>query len=194
MSERLAAVDLPWLYVAGNHDWHYEGMPGTLQQLRAEWIERRLKPLYQGQHPLLAAHDVLGIRFLTIDNSHYEILPEQLEFLREQIQAGQPWVLLVHIPLHAPGRSMGFGCGHPQWGAATDRNYQIERRPKWRESGHTQTTMDFHRERFAAKNLFGIFAGHVHRQSLDVVNGIPQFVTNANAYGAYMDVSFVPQS
>lgn len=113
---------------------------------------------------------------------------------RKHVRAELPLVLLIHIPLHAPGRSMGFGCGHPEWGAATDRNYAIERRPKWRDSGHTQTTMDFHPEVFDARNLLGIFAGHVHRQSVEVVNGIPQFVTNANANGAFMDVSFVPQN
>jgi len=192
VTERLAKVTMPWVYVAGNHDWHYEGMPGPLEDLRDEWIEKRLTPMYQGNDPLMSVRDVHGIRFLTIDNSNYEIQPKQLEFFRSQVAGGRPLVLLVHIPLYAPGRPMGFGCGHPHWGASTDRNYEIERRPKWRDSGHTQTTMDFHREVFEASNLMGIFAGHIHRQSIDVINGIPQFVTNANAYGAYTDVLFVP--
>ncbi len=192
VSQQLDTVEMPWLYVAGNHDWHYEGMDGSLQQLRSDWIDRRLKPLYQGNHPLMAAYDIHGVRFLAIDNSNYEILPEQLAFLRTQIGSGQPLVLLVHIPLYAPGRPVGFGCGHPEWGGTTDRNDKIERRPKWPNTGHTQTTLDFHREVFAATNLLGIFAGHIHRQSVDVVNGIPQFVTNANAVGALMDVSFLP--
>lgn len=193
VTERLAAIQTPWLYVAGNHDWHYEGMEGTLEELRAEWIERRLKPMYQGNNPLMAAYDVHGIRVLAIDNSHYEILPEQLEFFRTQVSLGQPLVLLIHIPLSAPGRSMGFGCGNPEWSAATDRNFKIERRPRWPESGHTQTTLDFHREVFDAGNLMGIFAGHIHRQSVDVINGLPQFVTNANAVGAFMDIRFEPR-
>ncbi|MCC7336338.1 MAG: metallophosphoesterase [Pirellulaceae bacterium] len=193
VTERLATLQTPWLYVAGNHDWHYEGMDGTLEELRAEWIERRLKPMYQGKHPLMAAYDIHGVRFLAIDNSHYEILPEQLEFFRAEAGRGQPLVLLIHIPLFAPGRSIGFGCGNPEWSSATDRNFEIERRPKWPEAGHTQTTLDFHREVFEADNLMGIFAGHIHRQSVDVVNGIPQFVTNANAVGAFMDIRFEPQ-
>jgi hypothetical protein len=52
--------------------------------------------------------------------------------------------------------------------------------------------MDFHREVFAAPNLLGVFAGHIHRQSIDVINGIPQFVTTANATGGFMDVEFLP--
>ena len=191
-SGQLSGIHVPWLYVAGNHDWHYEGMPGSLNDLREEWIERRLKPMYQGRHPLMAACEVHDIRFLAIDNSQYEILPEQLRFFREQVRSGRPLILLVHIPLYAPGRPIGFGCGHPDWGAASDPGYELERRPRWPESGHTEVTMDFHREVFESDTLLGIFAGHIHRQSLDVVNGIPQFVTNANAVGAFMDVSFVP--
>jgi hypothetical protein len=189
---QLKQAGLPYLYTAGNHDWHYEGMKGSLETLRDTWIEKRLKPLYQGNHPLMAAYEVKGITFLAIDNSHYQILPEQLEFFRSHVSRGKPMVLMAHIPLFAPGRPTGFGCGHPDWSAKTDHNHELERRPKWPESGHTAVTMDFHREVFAAPNLLGVFAGHIHRQSIDVMNGIPQFVTNANATGAFMDVEFLP--
>ncbi len=192
VGEKLAASKLRYAYVAGNHDWHYEGMPGSLEDLRATWIDKRLKPLYQGNHPLMSAYDVGEVRLLTIDNSHYQILPEQLEFFRLQVQTGKPLVLTVHIPLYAAGRQIGFGCGNPNWGAKTDRNYQLERRPRWPATGHTQVTMDFHREVFSAPNLLGVFAGHTHRQSCDLINGIPQFVTDDNASGGFMDVEVLP--
>jgi predicted phosphodiesterase len=192
VGERLAEAGLPSLYVAGNHDWHYEGMPGTIEELRRTWIEERLRPLYQGQHPLMTVREIQGVRFVALDNSTYEILPEQLEFYRAQVRTGQPLVLLVHIPLYAPGRSVGFGCGHPQWGAATDRNFEIERRPRWPETGHTEVTRTFHREVFSTPNLLGICAGHIHRPSLDVQHGIPQFVTDANATGAYLMTEYSP--
>ncbi|MEO2048159.1 MAG: metallophosphoesterase [Pirellulales bacterium] len=192
VNDRLKHAALPYLYTAGNHDWHYEGMEGSLETLRATWTENRLKPLYQGNHPLMAAYDVQGVTFLAIDNSHYQILPEQLDYFRKYVRGGNPIVLLLHIPLFAPGRPTGFGCGHPDWGAMSDRNHELERRPKWPESGHTRVTMDFHREVFSAPNLLGVFAGHIHRQSIDVIHEIPQFVTDANAKGAYMDVEFLP--
>jgi hypothetical protein len=192
VKDQLKRADLPYLYTAGNHDWHYEGMEGSLETLRATWTENRLMPLYQGNHPLMAAYDVQGITFLAIDNSHYQILPEQLDYFRKHVSGGVPMVLMLHIPLFAPGRPTGFGCGHPDWGAKNDRSYELERRPKWPESGHTQVTMDFHREVFSGPNLLGVFAGHIHRQSIDVMNGIPQFVTDANAKGAFMDVEFLP--
>jgi hypothetical protein len=190
--ERLDATGVPFLYVAGNHDWHYEGMEGTMDALRAEWTEKRLLPLYQGENPLMAAREVNGIVFLAIDNSTYEVRPEQLDFFCAHAASGKPMVLMMHIPLYAPGRPVGFGCGHPEWGAATDKGYELERRPRWPESGHSPLTLAFREEAFAAPNLLGILAGHIHRFSLDVVSGTPQFVTAANADGAYMDVLFLP--
>lgn len=191
---KLNDTGIPYIYTAGNHDWHYEGMEGSLDDLRDTWIEKRLLPLYQGNHPLMAAYDVKGIRFLAIDNSTYEINEEQLAFFTEQVASGMPLVLLVHIPMYAPGKKISFGCGNPNWGASTDRNFELERRPKWPETGHTQTTLDFHKNVFAAPNLLGIFAGHAHRNSIEMIKGKPQIVSDDNASGGYLDIHFLPMN
>lgn len=190
--EKLEAAGIAYFYTAGNHDWHYEGMEGSLAMLREKWTEKRLKPLYQANDPLMAVYDFKGVSFLAIDNSHYEITKDQLTFFREQVQKSKPMALMVHIPLYAPGRPVSYGCGHPDWGAATDKIHDIERRPRWPESGHSKITMDFHREVFNAPNLMGIFAGHVHRQTMDCIKGIPQFLTTPNASGGYLEVDFLP--
>lgn len=184
---RLKTAGLPWLYTAGNHDWHYEGMEGSSAELRSKWIGERLLPLYEGRDPMCSAFELAGVKVLLIDNSTYEISPQQLEFFRREAASGNPLILCVHIPLYAPGRSPGFGCGHPGWGAAVDKNHQIERRPIWPEH-HSAVTMDFHREVFASTNLLGIFAGHTHQLSTDVVHGLPQVVAGANATGAHLVV------
>lgn len=192
-AQKLKDTSIPYAYVAGNHDWHYEGMPGSSQQLRSTWTEKRLRPMYQGNNPLFAAYDVNGVRFICIDNSIYEILPEQLEFFKSQVKSPIPLVLLMHIPLYIPGRSLGYGCAHPDWGASTDRGFELERREKWREGGHTKTTLQFHTEVFNAPNLMGILAGHTHKQALDIKNGIPQFVSGHNATGFYTDLNISSQ-
>lgn len=189
---KLKETGIPYIYTAGNHDWHYEGMEGSLETLRDTWIEKRLLPLYQGKHPLMAAYDIKGIRFLAIDNSTYQINQAQLNFFRKQVASGVPLVLLVHIPLYAPGKGIYFGCGNPNWGAATDKGYQIERRPKWPENGHSPTTFDFHKEVFDAPNLLGIFSGHIHRNSVELIKGKAQIVSDDNASGAFLDISFLP--
>ena len=189
---KLEAIGIPYIYIAGNHDWHYEGMKGKLASLRDKWTEKRLMPLYQGNNPLMAAYDIKGIRFLAIDNSTYEINDEQLIFLSEQVASGLPLVLLVHIPMYAPGKKISFGCGNPFWGATTDRNSELERRPKWPENGHTKTTFEFYKKVFDSSNVMGIFAGHIHRNSIEIIKGKPQIVSDDNASGAYLDIDFMP--
>lgn len=189
---QLAPLSIPWRYTAGNHDWHYEGMAGTSAELRTTWSSQRLSPMYQGGNPLMSTLDAGGVRVVILDNSTYEIQPEQLEFFRQHVASSLPLILMVHIPLYAPGRAVGFGCGHPSWGAKVDKGFGIERRPPWRSEGHTQITMDFHREVFAAPNMLGVFAGHIHQPSLDVLKGIPQIVAGANATGAHLLVEILP--
>ena len=87
--DELQKVGIPYLFTAGNHDWHYEGMPGSSDYLRETWIKKRLTPLYQGENPLYAVRKINGIRILTIDNSTYEIKEEQLSFFKEQIKLYQ---------------------------------------------------------------------------------------------------------
>lgn len=186
----LTDMAIPFVYTAGNHDWHYEGMPGSLNSLRQTWIDKRLRPLYQDGNPLMSAIDIHGIRFVVLDNSTNEISPEQLAFFRRSVQTDMPIVLAMHIPLYVPGRSVEFGCGHPDWNAANDRNFEIERRERWPAQGHTATTMDFHQEVFAAVNIIGIIAGHTHTPSVDTWNGIPQLVAPHNATGGYLSLAF----
>jgi len=118
VKRRLDESGLNWMYISGNHDWHYEGLPGTEMALRAEWTKKRLTPLYQGADPMMASRVVNGIRFVFIDNSLYEILPEQLAFWKQEAAKGEPVALMMHIPLYMPGYGpREAGCAHPEWGA-----------------------------------------------------------------------------
>jgi hypothetical protein len=189
-SEKLQKTGIPFVYIAGNHDWHYEGMEGSSRMLRDTWTKNRLNSLYQGNDPMMGSRIIKDLNIVSIDNSTYEILPEQLEFFRKHSRAGNPFILMMHIPLYAPGRSMGYGCGDPDWGAKTDKGFELERRERWPESGHTKITMDFCNEVFSAPALLGVFAGHVHQQSIDIVRGTPQVCARANATGAFLEINF----
>ena len=186
--EAIKPLETPYAYIAGNHDWHYEGEEGTEIELRKKWCDKTLAPLFQDRNPLCYNMMLNGLNIVMMDTSVYEILPEQLEFWRDQVKVGMPMLLCCHIPLWVPGRSVGWGVGHPDWNAAHDRNWQIERRPRWPETGHAEVTKAFQKEVFAAPNLVGIVAGHVHRQCYDSYCGKFQITSHATGFGGSLEI------
>ena len=191
--ESFGKLSIPRYYISGNHDWHFEGMRGTERDLRDEWIEKRLKPLYPtGVNPLCYSVKVKGVKLLFVDDSIYEILPEQLAFIQKELSTMEPTAVFMHIPLYAPGRPVSFGVGHPNWNASTDGNYKIEQRPQWPEKGHNETTFAFRDAILGSPNLLGVFQGHIHRQSLDICEGKPLHVTPTASDGSTTSIEILP--
>ena len=192
--QQLDGTGIPYYFTNGNHDWHYEGMEGSDIDLRREWTEKRLRPLFRDFNPLLYSVDVKGLKVLMLDDSVYEILPEQLEIFRSEMKKNQPSLMMSHIPLYAPGFPVNWGCGHPEWNWDHDRNWKLERRERWPKEGHKKVTYDFWnavQEAHSKHNLLATFAGHVHQQSSSQV-GWPQFTVKANLSGAFYEVNVLP--
>lgn len=183
----LDGCEVPWLYVAGNHDWHFEGDAGSDFEQRARWTANRLKPLYQGANPLMASRVVKGVRFVMIDNSLYHVLPEQLAFYEAEVAKGDPVCLAMHIPIWHAGWDI-FTCGCPTWGAATDPYWKIERRERWAER-LLPSTFAFRDAVLKTSNLVGAFAGHVHVLQVARDCGQNFFSVPANSKGAFLDVT-----
>lgn len=183
---------LPWRYVSGNHDWHYEGEEGTSFELREKWLEESLAPLYQGENPLYSSYQLNGINFIMIENSTFEITKEQLSFFKKEVERGLPIILTMHIPLYLLGHNIDYGCGSPDWKQANDSYYKIERRTPWPIEGHTETTYAFRKLVFESENVIGICAGHTHEEVIDSYQDKLQIVGGANYSGEDVVVHFVP--
>lgn len=192
IGEVLDTVAIPCYYTSGNHDWHYEGMEGRSHDLREEWRAKRLMPLYGEHDPDLYAVDVKGVRLLFVDDSDYVIKARQRDMLAAEVKSDKPFILLHHIPFYAPGRSVSFGIGHPEWSAATDKNYKIERREQWPAEGHTAIDYEFYDLATTAPNLLASVAGHVHSFGVDIIHGRPHYTVGANAQGAYYIMTIMP--
>ena len=191
VQEVMEEYDVKYFYTPGNHDWHYEGMEGSSQDLRKEWREKRLDALFQGYDPDCYGVEVKGVRLLFVDSSNYLIEPEQLQFVKREVRRGEPFILFQHIPMYAPSRPVGYGIGHPDWGAKSDGGYQIERRERWAEC-HTQLDYDYYDAVTKAPNLLATFSGHVHTFGVDVIAGRPHFTVGANFSAAYCEVMVRP--
>lgn len=181
---------IPHIYTAGNHDWHYEGMKGSSDELRKEWCEKRLKPLYTGKNLFYSSDIVRGINMVTIDNSTYQVNEEQLSFFRSQLKKPEPVALFVHIPLYMS--SMRMCCGHPGWGAASDKNYETERRERWSATGNQASTTAFVKEVMSAQKLTGVFAGHWHQYYSISQRQIHQHLALPGFNGQYRMITFQP--
>jgi predicted MPP superfamily phosphohydrolase len=185
---------IPTLYVSGNHDWHYEGMEGSSDQLRKTW-NKNLRPLY-GKHSLPAyAYRFKGITFIAIDNSTYQVDEKQLAFFKKEIGRGRPVILLSHIPYYLPGISRGVGsCGNPQWGWDQDHNYETERRERWPKTGNSHSTRDFVDQLVQTPNLIAIFTGHNHHSRVEKISeSTAQYTTAAGFSGASRMIIVQPE-
>ena len=188
--EILTASGIPFVYTAGNHDWHYEGMDGSADGLRREWSENRLKPLYEGGNALYSSRLFGGINIVTIDNSTYQVNDEQLEFYRQQQKRPEFIALFMHIPMYMP--TMGICCGHPQWGYDTDRGYEIERRQRWSKNGNQPSTAAFVDQVMNTEKLAGIFVGHWHQIRTITYRGKNQYISGAAYNGQHRMIRFIP--
>lgn len=196
VAESLGKTGIPFIYTAGNHDWHYEGMEGSAATLRETWIQNSLLPLYNGSNPLYSSHVIGGINFVALDNSNYQINEEQLNFFQEQADRPMPIVLLMHIPLYLPKnaeRNHINTCGDPRWGWDMDDNYEIERRERWSRHGNLPSTVQFLEAAKKCASLIAILAGHTHRPSADQFSETAvQYVTGRSADGQHRLIVFKP--
>jgi 3',5'-cyclic AMP phosphodiesterase CpdA len=153
--DRLKKTGIPWLYIAGNHDWHYEGLEGTPEALRKTWIEKSLLPLYQGRNPLFYSEVISGINFVGIDNSTTKVSQEQTEFLEAQLARPEPIILLSHIP------------------------YSFNGEAKNGEMAAFARTLSAN-----SSKVIAIFAGHIHQSTYSFCGNMCQYTSQACFEGA----------
>jgi predicted phosphodiesterase len=186
--KKLDECGVPWIYIAGNHDWHFEGLSGSSTQLRETWVEKRLMPLYKdGDDPMMFSHVIKGVRIVAIDNSTYLLSRAQVDFWKSEAAKGDPIVLMMHIPLYVKTGPKGC-CASPHWGAALDWAWEIERRPRWIEKA-TPKTFEFREAVLSTLNLVGVFTGHAHQAFSMRENGQNMFsVRSCQRARTYLDV------
>lgn len=185
----LDACGVPWIYVSGNHDWHFEGLEGSSASLRETWVKKRLSPLYpEGADPMMFSRVVKGVRIVAIDNSTYLLDRAQIDFWKAEAAKGDPVVLMMHIPLYVGSGPKSY-CASPYWGAAIDPYWKIERRPRWPEKA-TPETFEFREAVLSTPNLVGVFTGHIHQAISSRANGQNMFsVAACRAPRSYLDVA-----
>ena len=148
------------MYISGNHDWHYEGLPGTSDSLREVWTKKSLLPLYNGLNPLFYSTVIKGINFVGIDNSTSKVNESQIGFMKDQLKKPEPIVILSHIP------------------------YNLNNKPS--QQGMA-TFMDVLTSN--SNKIIAVLTGHNHRFSFYFTGNLCQYSTLAAFQGASYSVN-----
>lgn len=179
-------LGVPTIYTPGNHDWHFPHLEWG-EATRAEYYPR-LHGLTDG-NPSYGSEEVEGVRLVRLDNSTYQVTEEQVEFLRQELDSGQPCLLFLHIPLWIKSLAPEV---MDKWKApimmASPAGWTDETRDKWRVGEATDSTQACHDllTSKAASSLAGIFCGHVHfAHDAAIRKGCHQYVTAPGFEGGY---------
>ena len=89
----------PYLYTLGNHDWYFPHLDWNDDTRLAHYP--RFNHLTNNA-PAAQALELDGVRLIALDNSNYQITPDQLDFLRQQLETDTPCLLFIHIPIAIP--------------------------------------------------------------------------------------------
>lgn len=171
---------------AGNHEFSlYVGEAWEDEVYKAQSLDKVKKALPDGI--IFGVKEVNGVRFITLDNSYYYILPELYEKTKAALAADLPCVLLVHTPLYSedtyrkvmqnePDDAPPYLCGCP------DRLLRHLSEHRYKQQRADETTLAFLRLCNSAKSLKAVLTGHIHKPCFSYLDsGIPQIA----ASGAY---------
>ncbi len=168
---------VPVWTVPGNHDWFYPGQDGW-EELREQQLPL-LNPVF-GESPSYWLREHGGLRILGLDNSTYFLTGEQADFLEQALEDPAPLLLMIHIPISAPGLREATIAKHG--------NPILMADPEGRERQGIDpepTRRAMHRLRHASC-LRGIVSAHVHLPySCEVFPGVTQWIAEAGYRGGY---------
>lgn len=174
----LDGLGVPSLYALGNHDWHFPHLPWN-DTTRAEQYPRFHD--LTGGNPACQSLELGGVRLIALDNSNYQVSAEQVAFLRQELDRGEPCLLFIHIPLWIASLAPAV---MEMWKApimmASPEGWVQQTRERWRVAGNDAATLECHELLVSgpSENLAGIFCGHVHFPHTDEYRaGRYQYVT-----------------
>lgn len=166
----------PWLFATGNHDWSRAWIDGREERLPDDLD--LLSPFLDPRTGC-GVREAGGVRLIAVDDTTYQVSPEQLRFFQEQTADGTPCLLFLHIPLYLPSL---LGDTLRVWRSpillGIPEEVYIEDETVIHAPLPTQTTLEFCRLAGSLPNLLGIFSGHLHFSHTDPLpSGRPQYVT-----------------
>jgi predicted phosphodiesterase len=192
LGHRLGQLPMPLLYTPGNHDWEMFGEPWG-EETRRKHVGKFAR--IAGGDPSFSVRQLNGILIIGVDNSTYQISPDQLQKFHAELERRLPVLLFMHIPLYVPSLLKDV---LQMWGSPIMMNaegWDDRSLERWRIQSATDKTREFHRLLLdnPKGNLVGVFCGHVHFPHSDAFGlGSRQYVTKPGFQGGYRMIRLVP--
>lgn len=177
LQEQLEALQMPYLYCPGNHDWNYEWDYMT-ENARENELPK-LAPMMEG-NTALHAMELGELSLVAVDDSSNQVQPSVPEEYEKLLRQGKPTILLCHIPLITQsvlGRAREVWASPVVLGAGNYGGIYPDE--------NSQTFMEMTAKKDSP--VQAILAGHVHFQDMDYYVGeksIPQYVGEAGYNGS----------
>ena len=176
---------------AGNHEFSlYVGEAWEDEAYKEQSLEKVKAAMPEGI--IFGVRELNGVRFITLDNSYYYILPELYEKTKAALDCDIPCVLLVHTPLYSadtyekvmagkPEDEPPYLCGCPE---KLLKNLSEHR---FKQQCPDKTTLDFVKLCNSSPTLKAVITGHVHMPVFARLDsGIPQIAADG-AYNGVMN-------
>lgn len=95
LEKQLEALEVPWLYVLGNHDWTYPWEYMT-PKAKEEYLPR-LSGLTEGK-PAARTLEFDSLVILGVDDSSNQVNAEALETVKTVMKGEKPVIVMQHVP------------------------------------------------------------------------------------------------
>lgn len=186
--------NIDYVYAAGNHDFvALAADMGRVIEDEAYKMRNMEKsaPCFSNNLHFFS-RIVDGVNIVALDNSYYQIEPDQLRMLKYEVARGYPVVLCMHVPLYTEklvnivmgdGGRCGFCCGGSD--EYLTKNYLGKQRP----NEDTICAIDYITNEPMIKL---VIAGHIHNNVEDVIEGrLPQLATHGSFAGYVREITLV---
>ncbi|MBR4170111.1 MAG: metallophosphoesterase [Kiritimatiellae bacterium] len=120
---------------------------------------RELLSQYYPFNVSFASQVVNGVRFISLDEVHARVTPEQVEQFKAEAKKGQPIVLITHVPFYT---DFIFGTNAKYWNYGTKFRGWPDTKGEYKIQKEDPVTRDFIAYLKSEPLLKGILAGHLH--------------------------------
>ncbi len=171
------------VFSAGNHEFSlYVGEAWEDEDYKKQSLDAVRQAFPDGME--YGVKYINGLKFITVDDGYYYILPGQLEAFGKEISDGRPFVLVLHNPLYSEDLYAQVMKGRPLTeppyltGCPEELLSQLSDHRR-RQQHADGTTLEFLKLCNECTNLRLVLAGHLHETyASELDSGVPQLVAD----------------